>query len=486
MESLPPVTLGAIILGAYAVIAVLRGPAETAVVRKAALYSQPKRQFYLDLALSLLAGTLAAAFNTIVYHFPLVSALSLLLGCAVAGFFLAIDMALQRERSIILETVAGHDSLQPPKHLFPVTRKFTLVAVTTSLFVSTIIVLVIARDIIWLSKIDQTEAALLDAQLSVTTEIFFIMAILLALVINLIVSYSKNLDLLFNNETSILERVSRGDLSRLVPIATNDEFGLIADHTNTMIQGLRHRIQLISALKLAEAVQQDLLPQHAPQYPGLDVSGTSVYCDETGGDYYDFLEFPGGRLGVVVADASDHGVGSAIHMTTARAFLVYGARQAEGPAALLADVNRYLARDSRQTGRFVSLFLLDIDPGQRILRWVRAGHEPALLFDPAEEVFHLLDGEGIVLGVDENARFREYQRSDWTAGSVVVIGTDGIHESRDADGRMFGRERLQQIIRANHKVGAELIQKAIFKELRDFQGNASQEDDITLVVVKLL
>ncbi|NIQ92700.1 MAG: phosphatase, partial [Deltaproteobacteria bacterium] len=110
----------------------------------------------------------------------------------------------------------------------------------------------------------------------------------------MIISYSKNLKLLFENETNVLERVTQGDLSRLVPVATNDEFGVIAGHTNTMIDGLRHRLQLITALKLAEEVQQNLLPTEPPSYPGLDIAGISNYCDETGGDYYDYFRLSNG------------------------------------------------------------------------------------------------------------------------------------------------------------------------------------------------
>jgi sigma-B regulation protein RsbU (phosphoserine phosphatase) len=113
---------------------------------------------------------------------------------------------------------------------------------------------------------------------------------------------------LFNNETDVLERVSRGDLSRTVPVATRDEFGVIAGHTNSMIRGLRHRTKLITALKLAEEVQQNFLPVSAPDHAGLDLNGTSIYYEETGGDYYEFFKLPKNNLGVVVADASDHGV----------------------------------------------------------------------------------------------------------------------------------------------------------------------------------
>jgi len=480
------VILGAIIFGAFTAVAVLRRPLERIVVGQAPVTDQPKRQIVLDVSLCLLAGIIGATVNTIWYDFPAASAISLLFGCVVVGFFIAIDMALDRERRNILMALNSRRSLQLGDRLFPVTRKFFLVAVSTALFVTVVIVLVISRDIVWLSKIEQSESALIDAQLSVSYEIFFIMAILLAMVINLIYSYSKNLKILFQNETSVLERVSRGDLSNLVPVATNDEFGLIAAHTNSMIQGLRHRIRLISALKLAEEVQRNLLPTHAPKIPGLDISGISIYCDETGGDYYDYLTFPDGRLGIVVADASDHGVSAALHMTTARAFLLYGTQNVDGIAGLIDDINRHLVRDGLQTGRFVSLFLLEIDPKQKSLRWVRAGHEPALLYEPGANEFKQLSGEGIVLGADGDYRFQAYSRHQWVPGSVVVIATDGVHESRNKEDRMFGRERLHEIVRRHHMETAGSIQTVILKELENFRGSAAQEDDVTLVVAKLL
>ncbi|MBW2540443.1 MAG: stage II sporulation protein E, partial [Deltaproteobacteria bacterium] len=141
-----------------------------------------------------------------------------------------------------------------------------------------IIIVVISRDFAWLAGIEPNPTSLAQAQLSVMYEVLFIMAVLLGLVVNLIFSYSRNLKLLFENETDILERVSRGDLSRRVPVATNDEFGVIAGHTNTMIRGLKHRIKLLSALKMAEELQQNLLPQHPPAHPGLDVAGKIIYC----------------------------------------------------------------------------------------------------------------------------------------------------------------------------------------------------------------
>ena len=409
----------------------------------------------------------------------------MMIGCSVAGFFIGLDSALAQERKVIQESMTWTRTQPLPQRMFSMTRKFSFVALITTLFVALVLAMVFARDIVWLSQIGQDEASIIEAQLSVTYEIFFIMGVLMVLVVNLIISYSRNLKLLFNNETMILEQVSQGDLSRKVPVATSDEFGLIAGHTNNMIDGLRHRIQLISALKLAEELQQNLLPQHNPQFPGLDIAGKSIYCDATGGDYYDYFSLPENRLGIVVADASGHGVGAAMHMTTVRAFIHFGIRNYQGPAQLLSSVNTYVTRDSSQTGRFMSMFFLEIDPVGQALKWVRAGHEPALHLNQVEKTFSELDGKGMVLGVNQNLQYEEFSRSGWNSNDVILIGTDGIHETRNEDDVMFGQERLRDILRQQANASAESIMNTIIHTLQAFRGDAPQEDDITLVVVKL-
>jgi sigma-B regulation protein RsbU (phosphoserine phosphatase) len=134
-----------------------------------------------------------------------------------------------------------------------------------------------------------------------------------------------------------------------VPVATRDEFGQIARHTNTKIEGLRHRQQLISAHKLAEEVQLTQLPAGPPKVPGLDLAGTSIYCNETGGDYFDYILLPEGRLGIVVADVSGHGIDAALFMASARPFC--------SPSPTSSQP--FAARTGRQSLR---------DPGQRPYR----------------------------------------------------------------------------------------------------------------------
>ncbi|UCF01904.1 MAG: SpoIIE family protein phosphatase [Deltaproteobacteria bacterium] len=486
METLPPVHLGASILVAFLTALAVRRPLEHRFVVSKPRVAQPKRQFYFDIAMCLAAGSVVLIYNTVAYGFPVPSGITLLFGCTVVGFFLGLDMALARERKVIHEALAEDSVLPPPKRLYSMTRKFSLVAFTATIFLSLVLGLVLARDVVWLAKIEQSGMPVMQAQLSVMGEVFFVMAVLLAEVANLIISYSKNLKLLFENETSVLERVTQGDLSRLVPVATNDEFGVIAGHTNTMIDGLRHRIQLITALKLAEEVQQNLLPGEAPSIPGLDIAGISHYCDETGGDYYDYFRLSNGDLGVVVADASEHGVSAALLMTTVRAQLRQRVAMEGDIARIVSDVNQELARDVEDSGRFMTMFFLEIEPETKTMHWVRAGHEPAILYNALEDSFLELAGEGMALGVVEDLEFQKYTHTGWAPRSVVVVSTDGIREAQNDKGEMFGLDRLRESICKHAAESAETIQNTIIEDLKIFQGEAPQEDDITLVVVKLL
>jgi sigma-B regulation protein RsbU (phosphoserine phosphatase) len=486
MAELPPVSLGVHVFTAFALILALRRALEKRWVTAIDEVSQPKRQFVFDFLLGLTAGLLAASLNVVLHGFPTLSALSLIYGVLIYSFFIALDMSLARERAIILRALAQNTIQPPPKRLYSMTRRFTLVAVATALCVSVVNLSVIARDMSWLTTVGTDPGATREAILSVTYEVLFIMAVLLGLAINLIISYSRNLKLLFENETGVLERVTNGDLSRMVPVATRDEFGLIAGHTNTMIEGLRHRIELITALQLAEEVQRTLLPASPPRVPGLEVAGTSLYCNETGGDYYDYVLLPQGRLGIVVADVSGHGIDAALFMASARAFLLSGVQDFKSPSLLASDVNRYVTRDSAPTGRFMSMFFLEIDPAAKTLRWVRAGHEPALLYSAVSAGFRELGGDGIAMGVVENADYREYLQQGWEPGSVLVIGTDGITETRNGAGEFFGNQRVREIIRANASRPPADIQAAVIGAVQAFRGEAPQEDDVTLVVVKLL
>lgn len=242
------------------------------------------------------------------------------------------------------------------------------------------------------------------------------------------------------------------------------------------------------ALALAGEVQKSLLPQDKPVVQGLDIAGKNVSCDEIGGDYFDFLwrrDTKKGPCSIVVGDISGHGVDSALLMTTARAFLRMRASQPGTISEIITAMNRHLTRDVLESGRFMTLFYLTIDPEKDRIDWVRAGHDPAIVYDPGRDEFTELKGDGVALGVKINFDYQENTISGLANGQIIAIGTDGIWEAVNSSGEMFGKERFRNIIRKNAGSGSGDIINAVYNELDQFTRGQKSEDDITLVVIKI-
>jgi sigma-B regulation protein RsbU (phosphoserine phosphatase) len=241
-------------------------------------------------------------------------------------------------------------------------------------------------------------------------------------------------------------------------------------------------------LALASEVQKSLLPQGKPRVKGFDIAGKNVSCDEVGGDYFDFLWQHDSRKGpfsVVVGDISGHGVDSALLMTTARAFLRMRASQPGSISDIITAMNRHLTRDVLESGMFMTLFYLTIDPGNRSLEWVRAGHDPALVYDPGRDQFEELKGQGIALGVSNAFDYKENAWNGLADGQIIAIGTDGIWEAVNKEGKMFGKDRFRNIIRSNSETGASDILNSVYNELNRYTHGQKSEDDITLVIIKV-
>ena len=240
---------------------------------------------------------------------------------------------------------------------------------------------------------------------------------------------------------------------------------------------------LKESLTLAQEVQQSLLPIEAPLVDGFEVAGRSLYCDETGGDYIDYLPGENG-LAVVVGDVSGHGVAAALLMTTARALLRMRSDFGGSPAQLVTHLNRSLTSDVQNSGRFMTLIYLWLDSYKHTVTWVRAGHEPGLRYTPETGEFSKLMGEGLALGVLDNVTYNEYTTSPLDAGEIVIIGTDGITETRDTQGRLFGQQRLMELVRNKADCSASKILNACLLEVQNFRAGLQREDDETLVVIK--
>ena len=313
-----------------------------------------------------------------------------------------------------------------------------------------------------------------------------VLIILLGVFMSLLVSlyFSKPIDRLMSGIRAILD----GDYDHQVRINRNDELGDVGNAFNQMSQGLKERQMMRRSLALAMEVQRSLLPSCMPQIEGLDIAGKSIYCDETGGDYYDFIDTGEqglGKIGLVLGDVSGHGIPSALLMATARAFIRQRSYLAGSISEVVSDVNHLLTHDVENSSSFMTLFYLSVDMPARRLHWVRAGHDPAIYYDPESDSFDYLVGQGVPLGVDADWHFEENQKDDLRPGQIIVIGTDGIWESRNVEGTMFGKTPVLNLIRQNRDATARQILDAIIDGLNRFRRGVELEDDVTLLVVKI-
>jgi sigma-B regulation protein RsbU (phosphoserine phosphatase) len=284
---------------------------------------------------------------------------------------------------------------------------------------------------------------------------------------------------------AVLHQIRRGQLHRRVQVISNDEIGYTGEAINEMAAGLREREKLHRSLLLAREVQQKLLPPSPPAIDQLEISGRSIYCDETGGDYYDYVQIGDsdhGRMAVVIGDVSGHGISSALLMASTRAYLRSRVSLPGIPCEIVGHLNRLVSLDTRDTGQFMTLFYLDIDWRSYTVAWVRAGHEPACLYRPQTDRFQSLSGAGIALGIDSAWHYQQYAQRV-RPSDILVMTTDGIFETRNRK-EMFGKERFKTVIRRHHQQSSEAIRQAVLKEVINFRGPMAQEDDITLVVVK--
>jgi serine phosphatase RsbU (regulator of sigma subunit) len=241
----------------------------------------------------------------------------------------------------------------------------------------------------------------------------------------------------------------------------------------------KHRID--QQLALARHVQSVLLPAADPQVPGYEIAGVNIPSSEIGGDYYDYLPEPDGRLTLAVADVAGKGVPAALLMATFRAALRVH-RQIEGGVARTAGgLNRVLS-DSMDASRFVTAIYGVLAPEAGAFEYVNCGHNPPLVLR-RDGVCERLESSGPALGMCDGASFVP-RTTALAPGDTLVLYTDGVVEAADADDRQFGVERLEQVVRASAGIPTRAAVEAVVGAAREFSGRAAFDDDFTLVLVR--
>jgi serine phosphatase RsbU (regulator of sigma subunit) len=277
---------------------------------------------------------------------------------------------------------------------------------------------------------------------------------------------------------------SAGDLKLLAAIALQTAPAIEIAHLHQM--ELEH-VRMERDLQVARQVQAGLLPRNLPAMPGWQVDAFWQPAQAVGGDFYDFLSFPDGRTGLVIADVSNKGVPAALVMANTRSVLRAVAASArsdccESPGKLLAQVNDLLCQDMPRN-MFVTCFLAILDPESGDIAFANAGQN--LPYQRTRDGIKELYARGMPLGLFPDMEYEE-MHTVLQPGEGVLMYSDGLVEAHDPQGVMFGEDRLESYLRRSEARGDGLI-RLLMENLQAFTGPGwEQEDDVTFVTVERL
>jgi phosphoserine phosphatase RsbU/P len=234
-------------------------------------------------------------------------------------------------------------------------------------------------------------------------------------------------------------------------------------------------------LEVAASIQKMILPKIIPGIEGFEIAGMNVPTKQVGGDYFDVISLPGGKVALVIADATGKGVPAALLVTTLQACLRAYLESNLSLEELMRRVNRVILRSSTEN-KFITFFIGILEPHSKKLEIVNAGHYPPLIARNGNLM--KLSNTGVLLGCFESAVFvrKEYFLE---SHDVLVMFTDGITEANNAKGESYGDERLEKIITENCSKTAHELKEVIYKDVKVFEDGAEQTDDITMLIVKV-
>jgi sigma-B regulation protein RsbU (phosphoserine phosphatase) len=235
-------------------------------------------------------------------------------------------------------------------------------------------------------------------------------------------------------------------------------------------------------MQIAREIQQSLFPDSFPTVPGFEVFAQSLPCHEVGGDHYDVIPLPGGRVAVAIADVSGKGAPASILMASVHASLRALAGTAP-PAGLMQRINRFLFENT-QANRYATVFYGELDPASRRLSYVNGGHIPPYCVGPRGREDRLFAG-GPALGVIEEAVYEE-GAVVLEEGDLVAMVTDGVTEAASPEDREFGDEGVLEVLRRGRGAGAEGALRSLVEAVHAWTGPAGCADDLTALVLRAL
>lgn len=234
----------------------------------------------------------------------------------------------------------------------------------------------------------------------------------------------------------------------------------------------------------AGKIQESFLPEDVPEIAGWQISAILEPARQTSGDFYDFILLSGNRLGLVIADVADKGVGAALYMATCHTLIrTYAAEYPDEPDLVLARANRRILADTHG-GLFITVFYAVLDPESGALVYCNAGHNPPFLFSKdLPETYQELSRTGMPLGILEETNW-ERGRITIDRGDLFLAYTDGVTETQNMQGEFYGEDRLRKAVKNNQSQTVDKLQKALLFDINQFSKGISHLDDMTLLLVR--
>jgi sigma-B regulation protein RsbU (phosphoserine phosphatase) len=276
---------------------------------------------------------------------------------------------------------------------------------------------------------------------------------------------------------------SQGDFVVFKSISEQSAFALY----NAIIYSMANeKKRLDHDLEIARDIQRILLPSEAPAIKGFQISGINVPARQVSGDYFDYIHVDEERLGVAIADVSGKGVPASLIMAICRSVLRAEAARNPSPADVLRKVNRQLYPDIKED-MFISMAYLILNHQRDSVTLARAGHDAPLLYKRQTQTVTPLKPPGMVVGIDSGNVF-DRLTTDFAVplerDDCLVLYTDGVTETLNAEGDEFGVDHMMQSVRDSVTNGAQAIVKKIIEDVRDFTGSIPQNDDITVIAIR--
>jgi sigma-B regulation protein RsbU (phosphoserine phosphatase) len=295
--------------------------------------------------------------------------------------------------------------------------------------------------------------------------------------------FSKSISGLFTEEFISLLASLAGQFAQAVTIVHEIE---AREHERVQKeQALLKNARVTRDMEIAQQIQMSLLPASPPELAGIEVGGHCISAAHVGGDYYDFFRRDEHTIDMLIADVSGHSVGAALIMAEVRTLLRAQVNSSHNASSILQSLNTQLYDDLTRAELFITMFYAKYSSATGRLSYANAGHNHPMICRKGQNACIELDAEGLIIGVKQTVIFEE-RVIELYKGDVLFFYTDGLTEATNHEGEMFQNWRVcSQLGSVSHLSAKEIID-SFYLTVTEFTGSTTLQDDISIVVLKIL